>query len=196
MKDMLLCALNVIEMLEKPVVTAYGRENFNRLIFYPSHMLIHAHELDEDIAILEWCASLLQRNDIYVFFETEKTKRGQIICRLVAGRVGALYERLSHYLNYWLWAKHFVSHYKNELPPETEKALSEFIETMRFIVEEDLLLWGLEDTYNMRPKVDWVRLKNCCKDAENLLKYAEEDWQKVVQLLPEHIKSTLNAKER
>jgi hypothetical protein len=163
MEQRLLHALDIIEMLEKPVVTAYGRETFNRLIFYPSHMLIHAHELEEDIAILEWCAKLLRRNGIYVFFEIEKTKRGQIICRLVAGKVGALYERLSHYQNYYLWAKHLVIYHKNELPPETEKALSDFIETMRFIIEEDLLLWGLEDSYNMRPKVDLVSLRNCCE---------------------------------
>jgi hypothetical protein len=194
MEQQLLHALDVIEMLEEPVVAAYGRETFKRLLYYPSHMLIHAHE-EGDMEILEWCAKLLRRKGIYVFFEKEKTKRGQDICRLVAGEAGKLYEKVCRYQDLYFWARNFVRQHKGELSPEAVAAIEEFVETMRYFTEEENLLYHLEYEYNDRV-VGRRYLRGCCDDIREYMKYAEECWQKAVQLLPEHIKSALNIKER
>jgi hypothetical protein len=194
MEQRLLHALDVIEMLEEPVVAAYGRETFKRLLYYPSHMLIHAHE-EEDTEILEWCVKLLRRKGIYVFYEVEKTRRGQTICRLVAGEAGELYGKVCHYQDLSFWAQDIMRQHKGELSPEAEAAIEEFVETMRDYIEKEVLLYCLEYEYN--DKIAGRRyLRGCCDEIKEFMKYAEECWQKVVQLLPEHIKATLNTKER
>ena len=152
MKDeKILTSSEVLKMLERPVVMAYGREIFNRLLKNQRHTLIYAHYPDEDIATLKWCADyLLRRKEVFVFFDYETTRYGQTICHFVAGEAGWWFGKIGYYL-FRLRENHdFLVNHKYDFPPETIKTVEGFCwrleEFMRRL--EDDMVYEFEEAYN------------------------------------------------
>jgi hypothetical protein len=180
----------VLKMLERPVVMAYGRETFNRLLRNPSHMLIHAYNEEEDYAILKWCASILERKGIFVYFDTEKTKCGQWICRLVAGNAGWLYGKACYHYNLLKRAHDYIRKHRDDLPPEVVEELERKVDFEGSLFELLGTLIRLEDEYNTHLGFAMGNLISVYEEGKYVVSVVADDLRVIRKLLPNLLKHT------
>jgi hypothetical protein len=172
MKDeKILTASDVLKMLERPVVIAYGRETFNRLLKNQRHTMICTRYPD-DIGVLKWCADFLfRRKGVGAYFDYEKTKYGQTICYLVAGWAGVYFSKAEYYLRILREDHDFLIKHKYDFPPEKLPTVEDIIWGLEDYItqlEEDLI-YDFEDAYNTHLWKPTVSIEYACDEIQSLI---------------------------
>jgi hypothetical protein len=163
-----LTASEVLKMLERPVVIAYGRETFNRLLKTQRHTLI-CTRYPQDFDVVKWCADFLFRQKgISTYFDYDKTKYGQTICCLVAGEVGWWFGQVEYYLRILKEDHDFLVTHKHDFPPETLRSVNVITFWLEYFITrlEDDLVYYFEDAYNTHLWKPSVGVDYVCKKTQ------------------------------
>jgi hypothetical protein len=171
MKDeKILTASEVLKMLERPVVIAYGRETFNRLLKNQRHTLICTYD-PEDLEVVKWCADFLsRRKDIDAYFDYEKTRYGQTICHLVVGRAGWWFIKVGYYRKTLVDKHDFLVMHKHDFLPETLQTVEAVIWRLEYYINylEDLI-YDFEDAYNTHLWKPSVNIDYACEKTKTIV---------------------------
>jgi hypothetical protein len=171
MKDeKILTASEVLKMLERPVVIAYGRETFNRLLKTQKHTLICTYD-PEDLGVLKWCADFLQRRKgIDAYFDYEKTKYGQPVCSLVVGVAGWWFIKAGYYRKTLIDEHDFLTLHMHVFPPEIQREVKTITWNLRnYITQlEDEIIYGFEDAYNTHLWKPTHKIEYVCESIKYL----------------------------
>jgi hypothetical protein len=177
MKDeKILTASEVLKMLERSVVIAYGRETFNRLLKNQRHTMICTRYPD-DIGVLKWCADFLRRRkDLAVYFVYEKTSFGHTICYFVVGEAGGWFGNVGYYLRKLREDHDFLVNHKYDFPPNCLLNVEVAIGSLKHYITqlEEGLIYDFEEAYNTHLWKPTVDIGYVCEKIHSVLSKIDE----------------------